>query len=93
MNQTTGGRWLIGITGAAALFLAPAVRGEDITVSTYYPSPRGVYDELRANTVVLKDSTTGKSYSLTVHDGKLLATDLEKHRAFVLLEFPAATSP
>ena len=92
MNHARWGRWLLGIAGAA-LVLAPAARGEDITVSTYYPSPRGVYDELRANTVVLKDSTTGKSYSLTVHEGKLLVTDLEKHKAFVLLEIPETSSP
>ena len=61
-----------------------------MTITTYYPSPRGVYDELVANTVVLKDTETGKSYSLTVHKGKLLVTDLEKHQAFVLLEFPGA---
>ena len=86
------GRWLLGIAGAS-LVLAPAVRGEDITVSTYYPSPRGVYDELRANTVVLRDSATGKSYSLTAHEGKLLVTDLETHKAFVLLELPEPPAP
>ena len=91
MKRAVLTRWLIGIAGAAACF-APAVRGEDITVSTYYPSPRGVYDELRANTMVLKDSATGKSYSLTVHEGKLLVTDLEKRQAFVLLEFPDTTA-
>ena len=89
MTRATVARWLMGLAGAAAC-VAPAARGEDISVSTYYPSPRGVYDELRANTVVLKDSATGKSYSLTVHEGKLLVTDLEKHQAFVLLEFPEA---
>ena len=92
MNRTMAGRWLTGLAGAAVC-LAPAVRGEDITVSTYYPSPRGVYDELRANTVVLRDSATGKSYSLTVHEGKLLVTDLEKHKAFILLEVPETPLP
>ena len=92
MNRTIVGRWLMGLAGAAVC-LAPAVRGEDITVSTYYPSPRGVYDELRANTVILRDSATGKSYSLTVHEGKLLVTDLETHKAFVLLEIPETSSP
>ena len=92
MNRAMWGRWLIGLAGAT-LCLAPAVRGEDITVSTYYPSPRGVYDELRANTVVLRDSATEKSYSLTMREGKLLVTDLAKHKAFVLLEFPEASSP
>ena len=92
MNRTRVGRWLVGLAGAAVC-LAPAVRGEDLTVSTYYPSPRGVYDELHASTVILKDSTTGKSYSLTVREGKLLATDLEADKAFVLLEFPEAPAP
>ena len=90
MNRTRSARWLLGI-GAAALWAAPLAHGEDLTISTYYPSPRGVYDELRANTVVLKDSVTGKSYSLTVREGKVLITDLEKRRAFVLIEFPDAT--
>ena len=92
MKRAVLARWLIGVGGAAAC-IAPAVRGEDLTVTTYYPSPRGVYDELRANTVVLKDSATGKSYSLTVHAGKLLVTDLEKHQAFMLIEFPESAAP
>ncbi len=29
------------------LSLVPAMGAEDVTVTTYYPSPRGVYDELR----------------------------------------------
>ena len=58
MNHATLGRLRLGIIGAA-VWLAPAARGEEITVSTYYPSPRGVYDELRANTVVLKDKPRG----------------------------------
>ncbi len=90
MNRTRSARWLLSI-GVAALWAAPLAHGEDLTISTYYPSPRGVYDELRANTVVLNDSATGKSYSLTVHEGKVLITDLARHRAFVLLEFPDAT--
>ena len=91
MTQAMWGRWFIGAAGVA-LLVAPAARSEDISVSTYYPSPRGVYDELRANTMVLKDSATGKSYSLTVHEGKVLVTDLEKRQAFVLLEFPESPS-
>ena len=38
------------LTGVAVLMLAggaAGVRAEDVTVSTYYPSPRGVYQELR----------------------------------------------
>ena len=90
MTRTLVAKGFLSLAGAA-LLLAPAVRGEDITVTTYYPSPRGVYDELVANTVVLKDTETGKSYSLTVRKGKLLVTDLEKHQAFMLLEFPGAS--
>ena len=44
--------WLVVLmTGVMGQALA-----EDITVSTYYPSPRGVYDELRANTVEVNQS-------------------------------------
>ena len=52
MSKTQQVGWLvllmIGVMGHAL--------AEDITVSTYYPSPRGVYDELRANTVEVSQS-------------------------------------
>lgn len=39
---------------------------EDVTVTTYYPSPRGVYQELRvSNRLTVGSSTTG-GYSLEV---------------------------
>jgi hypothetical protein len=42
--------WVVAIGfGGAAAALA-----EDITVSTYYPSPRGVYEELHAERVEVK---------------------------------------
>jgi hypothetical protein len=81
--------WLIGVVGGLlAGWLT--VCGEEITLTTYYPSPRGVYDELRANRVVLTDRATGKLYSLSVNEGRFLMTDVEKQQAFVLLELPDA---
>ena len=82
---------LIGV-GVGLLSGWLVAHGEEITLTTYYPSPRGVYDELRANRLVLKDQATGKHYSLTVDRGRFLLTDSEEHKAFVLLELPGAKS-
>ncbi len=65
-----------------------AARGEEMTITTYYPSPRGVYDELQANTITLPDKTTGQRYTLTMNAGRLLLTDVAGERAFILLELP-----
>lgn len=81
--------WLPGLM--VGLFVGGLVvfAGEEsITMTTYYPSPRGVYDELRANRVVLTDRQTGSTYSLTMEQGKLLLTDLQGSKAFVILELP-----
>ena len=42
-------RIFVAISCFCSVFLSlmPAMGAEDVTVTTYYPSPRGVYDELR----------------------------------------------
>ena len=78
-------RWiLLGVLLLGGLI----AQAEDITISTYYPSPRGVYDELRANVVTLMDKTTGQFYSLSVNEGRLLVSDDQSKRQFILVEFP-----
>ena len=79
--------WLVGV---AVWLLLGIGRGgaEDITLTTYYPSPRGVYDELQANTLVLKDRSTGSTYSLTMNAGRLLITDTAQGRTFMIIELP-----
>ena len=67
--------------------------GEELKVTTYYPSPRGVYDELRANELVAKkvtltDHVTDQHYTLLMNDGKLLIADLKQDKAYVIIEFP-----
>ena len=37
---------LLGLEGLAAGLAPSIVEGEEITLTTYYPSPRGVYREL-----------------------------------------------
>ena len=41
-------RWMGWIVAAGVSGAAGAALAEDITISTYYPSPRGVYEELYA---------------------------------------------
>ena len=60
--------------------------GEDITLTTYYPSPRGVYDELRANRLILTDQKTKEDYALTMEEGRLLLTDVKRQKAFVVVD-------
>lgn len=91
-------RWLTA--GSAVLLGGLAASGEDITLTTYYPSPRGVYDELQANRatvkelqtdrILLKDAATGRSVSLSMEGGRFFITDVEGQRRFLLLEFPEA---
>ena len=84
-------RWTLSVAATAALCAgALAASGENLTLTTYYPSPRGVYDELRANRLILNDQATGKSYGLTVSNGRFLLTDTEKQQAYLLLELPDA---
>jgi hypothetical protein len=42
-------RWGLGVAGAVILGNLAGWAEEEITLTTYYPSPRGVYNELRAN--------------------------------------------
>jgi hypothetical protein len=74
---------LLGLA-AGGLF---AIAQESITLTTYYPSPKGVYDELRANTLSLKDGETGDIYSLTMKGGKLIITDMARKRGFIVIDF------
>ena len=76
--------WLWAV--AAVLGLGWAAHGEDITISTYYPSPRGVYDELRANRLILTDQKTKQDYTLTMEDGRLLLTDSKNEKAFIVVD-------
>ena len=80
--------WLWAV--AAVLGLGWAAHGEDITISTYYPSPRGVYDELRANLLVLTDQKTKQEYSLTMESGRLLLTSLKDGKAFIVADVSEA---
>ncbi len=48
------------------LSLAPATGAEDVTVTTYYPSPRGVYDELRTTGDVRIGTTSAPAARLHV---------------------------
>ncbi len=78
-----------GALGAGGLL----AQGEELKVTTYYPSPRGVYNELRANELVAKqvtltDHDTEKHYTLMMKEGKLLIADVESQEAFVMIEFP-----
>ena len=79
-------RWIgMGVLGAV-LGAGLLAYGEDITVTTYYPSPRGVYDELRANRLVLTDQKTKQEYSLTMEGDRLLLTNLKDRKAFVVVD-------
>lgn len=53
----------------AFIFLASA---EDITITTYYPSPEGVYNQLRTNTLAV-----GVSTSMPVTDGHARIRELD----------------
>jgi len=53
---------LVGMVGLVIGFYALscfAQEGETITITTYYPSPYGVYNELRANKMVIGESDSG----------------------------------
>ena len=46
-------RWPIALVGAlAAVCVAGLLWAEDVTVTTYYPSPRAVYNELQSRKIV-----------------------------------------
>ena len=53
----------LGVFGLSMMQAA----GEDVTLATYYPSPRGVYEEVRANRFVALDG--GTSYGLDTREG------------------------
>ncbi|MCF7895233.1 MAG: hypothetical protein K9L69_03780 [Candidatus Omnitrophica bacterium] len=44
-------------------FLLPFLQAENITLITYYPSPSGVYNELRANKMVIGDPDSSSTPS------------------------------
>jgi len=61
---------LVGVMGLVVGFYALsgfAQGGETFTITTYYPSPYGVYNELQANRIAVGD---------TNDDGQLTAADL-----------------
>lgn len=93
------------LLGAVVAFAAE----ESITLTTYYPSPRGVYDELRARryasftqpekfvldmesgeaklgSLSFLDEVSGRRYGLRVEDQRLLVTDQESGKSFVLMD-------
>ncbi|MCF7876798.1 MAG: hypothetical protein K9L95_02085 [Candidatus Omnitrophica bacterium] len=51
-------------------FLLPFLQAEDIHLTTYYPSPSGLYDEMMVNKLVIGDTDTS-STSLPDTDGVL----------------------
>ncbi|HEX9779696.1 MAG TPA: hypothetical protein VGB20_00620 [bacterium] len=82
------GGFLAGAAAAGALILGSGrgVQSEEITMTTYYPSPRGVYDELRVNTLVFRDTKTGTVYSLKMNDKRLILTDMEEEQAYLVVD-------
>ena len=68
------------------LLTALAAYAEEISISTYYPSPRGVYDELRANRLILTDAATKRTYQLTMNGGRLVITDQQRDKGFVVID-------
>ena len=59
--------FLLGLTGGLLLPMAISVLAEDLTLTTYYPSPRGVYRALRIGAKSPDDPTAALSLNL-VHD-------------------------
>ena len=100
----------LSLAGAALLGAVIAAAAEEqITLTTYYPSPRGVYDELRARryasftqpekyvldmesgeaklgSLSFVDEVSGRRYGLKVEDQRLLVTDQESGKSFVLMD-------
>ena len=83
-------RWLMGIV-VGVICAAAVAMGEEVTVSTYYPSPRGVYNELRVNRLVLVDEATQQLYEMVMANGRLTVTDTKKQRTFLLLDLNEST--
>jgi hypothetical protein len=79
------GRW---VPWVLLLTVGGIAVAEDMTISTYYPSPRGVYDELVVNTLRLRDAAKNRDYDVTVKDGKLLLTDKKYNKSFLIVELP-----
>jgi len=71
---------------AGVLATGLAAYAEEISLSTYYPSPRGVYDELRVNKLVLTDAATKRTYQMTMDHGKLVITDQDREKNFVIID-------
>src|SRR3989338_26953 len=66
-------RHSMGILGGLALLAAPAARAEDVTVTTYYPSPQGVFEELR----------TTQDTSLAIQGGDRKSTRLNSSHSSI----------
>ncbi len=49
------------------------VAAEEITLTTYYPSPRGVYSELKAGTI---NSTADTPYEFDLNEGNIVAKEM-----------------
>ena len=65
--------WVIAV-GALALGWLAVVQAEEVTLTTYYPSPRGAYDQLLANRVSsLRDRDR---YFFDLDQGALRTRDL-----------------
>ena len=63
--------WLVGLAGVlvGSLAVVAAEQGESLTLSTYYPSPRGAYKELRAHRYV--SLSAPEKYVLDMQSGIL----------------------
>lgn len=57
-----------------AIWLAPVAHAEEITLTTYYPSPRGVYKELRAEVI---EANNGSEFSFKLNEGTVVAEELQ----------------
>jgi len=66
------------------------VAGAGRTFAKETAAPNVASQELHATSVVLTDKATGKNYSLSVSEGRLVLIDLAKRQAFVMMELPDA---
>ena len=66
------------------------VAGAGMIFAKETATPNVASQELHATSVVLTDKATGKNYSLSVSEGRLVLVDLAKRQAFVMMELPDA---
>ncbi|MDP8259133.1 MAG: hypothetical protein P9L90_06935 [Candidatus Aadella gelida] len=52
--------YIFGLIGLAGI-VAAAAFAEDITITTYYPAPFGVYNEMRANKLIIGDPNSAST--------------------------------